>query len=238
MRLAIVVLYVVLGCGGKKEDPSKETAKVEEAKQDEGGGALGKLGDLAGKAKEIGGDVAGKATKEAGDMAGKARDMAGRAEDMAGKARDMGGDVVGKAGSVSSELVDKAKDLAEKAGELSKEALTSGKDLKESLRGKWKLAGMDYDLAIDSAPESERDHKARIAGMKQIKVGDYTVGIAQDSKHPLGTVYKWQFRFTWRVPGGNVVRLALFTNEALPDLEAAADLLTIVQASETLLKLK
>jgi hypothetical protein len=85
-------------------------------------------------------------------------------------------------------------------------------------------------------PESESDHKARLAGMKQIKVGAYTVGLAQDTKHPLGTVYKWQFRITWRITDGRAIRLSLFTNEELPDLEVAANLLTIMTAAERVLK--
>jgi hypothetical protein len=204
--LALWVLVVMLGCGGKQEDPPKE----QPPKEADSGGVTSRLGGLADRAKELG-------------------------DEAAGKAKSVGDDVAGKAKSVGSDVVDKAKAMAEKAGDLSSAALTSGKQLKADLDGKLNLAKMDYDLAIDALPESESDHKARLAGMKQIKVGAYTVGLAQDTKHPLGTVYKWQFRITWRVIDGRAIRLSLFTNEELPDLEVAANLLTIVTAAERVL---
>ena len=206
VRIAILVLGVVLGCGGgKTEDPPSKPADDERS----GGGLGDRFGGLADKAKQIGGDAVDKAKR-------------------------VGGDAVDKAKQIGGDVVDKAKQAAEKAGELSSDALASGKRLKDDVRGKLKFATMDYDLAIDSTPESESDHRARIAGMKQLKVGDYTVGIAQDAKHPLGSVYKWQFRITWRAPTGHSVRLSLFTNEEIPDLELATALWTIIQASERL----
>ncbi|MEO8701683.1 MAG: hypothetical protein ABI867_16675 [Kofleriaceae bacterium] len=168
--------------------------------------------------------------------------LSSRFGSLADKAKEVGGDMAGKAkdvvGEKAGDLVEKAKEVAAKAGDLSTDALSSGKQLKSDLAGKLDFASSHFDIAIDSASESESDYKARIAGMKQIKVGDYTVGIAEDSKHPLGTVYKWQFRLTWRVPTGQAVRLSLFTDEPLDQLATATNLLTIVQASEKLLKLK
>ena len=208
-RIASVVFGMVLGCGsGKTEDPPEKPER------------RGMLDGLADKAKQVGGDVADKAKQVGGDVADKAKQV--------------GGDAIDKAKRVGGDAIDKAKQVATKAGELSSEALASGTRLKDDVRGKLKFATMDFDLAIDSLPESEADHKARLAGMKQIKVGDYVVGVAQDAQHPLGSVYKWQFRFSWRTPTGQAVRLSWFTNEALPDLELAAALLTIIQASERL----
>jgi hypothetical protein len=212
----LCVVALVLGCSSKKEEPKVE----EEPAKREGGGLLGGLAD---KAKSLGGDVTDKAKSVGGDVADKAKSVGD----------DVAGTVSGKAG----ELVEKAKEMAAKAGELSADALASGKTLKADLAGKLDFASSKFDLAIDSASESESDYKARIIGMKQVKVGDYTVGIAEDSKHPLGTVYKWQFRITWRVPTGQSVRLSLFTDEPLEDLATATNLLTLVQASERLLKL-
>lgn len=218
MKWFVLIVALVIGCGSSKaekekaEQAAKEKAEKEKekAEKEKGGGLLGGLAD---RAKEMGDDVAAKA-----------KDMSG---DVAGKVKDMGGDVVAK-----------AKEVAAKAGDISTDAFTSGQQLKDELAGKLKFASSHFDVAIDSMSESEADYNARLAGMKQIKVGDYTVGVAQDAKHPLGTVYKWQFRITWRVPTGQAVRLSVFTDEALEDLATAANLLTIVQASEKLLKLK
>jgi len=168
-----------------------------------------------------------------GGLAGKAKSLG---DDVAGKAKSIGDDVAGKAKSIGSDVIDKAIEVAVKAGDISGDAFSSGKQLKDELRGKAELAKLDYDLAIDSRTESESDHAARIAGMKQLKVGAYTVGIEQDSKHPLGSVYKWQFRITWRVLDGRAVRLSLFTNHELPDLELATALLTVVPLAERMLK--
>jgi hypothetical protein len=215
----LVLVIALSGCGTKKEAkaeeaPPEEAKKVEEkADTEEEGGLRGRIGGLVGeakdKAKKVGGDLADEATN-------KAKDLGSDAEQLA---------------------VSKAKALAEKAGELSGEALAAGTVLKGDLLGKLDFLKSHFDLAIDSASESESDYKARISGMKQIKVGEYVVGFAQDSKHPLGTVYKWQFRITWRVPlTGKGIRLSFFTNEELKDLEDAATLLTIISAADRLAK--
>jgi hypothetical protein len=222
MKWLVLIVMLVVGCGSSKAEKEKaeqeakakaEAEKVEKEKAEkekEGGGLLG---GLAGRAKEMGDEVAAKA-------------------------KDMGGEVAGKVKDMGSDVVAKAKEVAAKAGDISTDAFASGQALKDDLAGKLKFANSHFDVALDSMPESEADYKARLAGMKQIKVGDYSVGVAQDAKHPLGTVYKWQFRITWRVPTGQAVRISVFTDEALEDLATAANLLTIVQASEKLLKLK
>lgn len=155
--------------------------------------------------------------------------------ELTNKAKDLGVDIKDKATAVGSEVVEKAMDVAVKASELSGDAVKAGKDLKDELRGKLALAKLDYDLAVDVASESEDDHQSRLAGMKQLKVGDYQVGYARDAKHPLGGVYKWQFRITWWVPAvKRAVRLSMFTNHELPDLDLVAALVTIVPLAEKL----
>jgi hypothetical protein len=166
---------------------------------------------LADRAKDLGDDLAAKAT-EVGDKAG---DLAGQA----------------KASVVARTLA-----VAAKAGELSSDAVDSGKELKSELRGKLALAKLDYDLTIDAVTEAEDAHQARVAGMKQLAVGDYKVGYARDAKHPLGDVYKWQIRITWWVPAvRRAVRLSVFTDHELPDVELVAALLTIIPLAEKLI---
>ncbi len=167
-----------------------------------------------------------------GGLADRAKTFGGAASDTA---KELGTEVAATAAVVSDEVVARAKQAAAKAGEITAEALVSGQLLKQELNGKLAFAKLDYDLTMETKTESEADHAARIAGMKQLKIGSYTVGVAHDSKHPLGTVYKWQFRITWRLLTGRAVQLSLFTNHELADLELTTALLTIVPAVERVL---
>jgi hypothetical protein len=154
------------------------------------------------------------------------------------KAKEIGGEVSDKAKSVGGDAVAKAKEVASKAGDLSSDALASGKSLKERVHGKLAFV-TDSDFSLDAIDEADADREARIAGMKQLKVGDYTIGVAQDSKHPLGSVYKWQLRLVWRLPATQkTVRLAPFTNRTLEELDLAANALSLISAAETVLKMK
>jgi hypothetical protein len=170
---------------------------------------------LADRAKDLGGDLAAKATEVGGGAVDKASDLAGQAK---------------------AEVVDKALAIAAKAGELSGDAVKSGKELKSELRGKLAFAKLDYDLTVDAVTEAEDAHQARVAGMKQLDVGDYKVGYARDARHPLGDVYKWQIRITWWVPAvRRAVRLSVFTDHELPDVELVAALVTIIPLADKLI---
>jgi hypothetical protein len=159
---------------------------------------------------------------------------------LADRAKDLGAEAMAKAkdlaGEAKDEVVEKAVAVAAKAGEISSDAVTSGKELKSELRGKLALAKLDYDLTVDAVSEDEDAYQARLAGMKQLDVGDYKVGYARDAKHPLGEVYKWQIRVTWWVPGvRRAVRLSVFTDHDLPELELVTALVTIVPLAEKMI---
>ena len=163
---------------------------------------------------------------------------------MADKAKDVAGDVADKAKAGAKDLEEKAKELGDdaqrKAAGLSKDAISAGKTLKDQVSDgikDLKFAGFAYDFAIDSSSESEQEHKDKLRGMKVLKVGEYSVGYEQVSKHPLGKVYNWQFRVTWRLVTGQVARLSIFTDEELPELELAAVLGKLIPKADLLLKL-
>ena len=204
MRLSIALLVLALGCGKgtAKEEPKEEP----KPKVEESKGWSDRLGDVADKAKSVG-DVA----------------------------KTVGGDVADKAKSMSGDVTDKAKalaiEMAIKAATLSSSAIDAGRRLKDELH-KAHAMTFDYDIAIDTVTEAESDHLARISGMKQLKVGAYTIGFEQDSKHPLGEVYKWQFRATWRITDGRAVRLSFFTNEELKIADFGLLLATLVPIAE------
>jgi len=227
-----LLVLVLAACSSKKEapkeEPKEDTTAKDKAGDDDDDGILGGLTD---KAKSLGGDLADKAKDRAKSMGG----------DLADKAKSLGSDVADKAKSLGGGLEDQAKSLgdevARRAAGLSSDAVALGKQLKDEVRA-IHPAGFDYDLAIESATESERDHADRIRGMKVLKVGDYSVGYEQVSKHPLGKVYNWQFRITWRLVTGQVVKLSLFTDEELPELELAALLTNLIPKADVLLKLK
>jgi len=233
-----IVVLVLAGCSSKKEAPPAPDP-VEKPDEDKG-----LLGGLTDKAKSMGGDLADKAKSGiedkaksmGGDLADKAKSLGG---DLADKAKSVGGDVADKAKSMGGDLEDKAKslgdDVARRAAGLSSDAVALGKQLKDQVRA-IHPAGFDYDLAIESSPESEREHADRIRGMKVLKVGDYSVGYEQVAKHPLGKVYNWQFRVTWRLVTGQVVKLSLFTDEELPELELASLLTKLIPKADLLLK--
>lgn len=160
-----------------------------------------------------------------------------KAKSLGDKAKQVGEDVAGTAKAIGNDAIETAKSVATKAGSLSGDALAKGNQLKSDVKGKLAFT-KDFDFAVEEVKESEADHQARLAGMKQIKVGDYMVGLAQDSKHPLGTVYKWQFRMAWRIPATErVIVLSVFTNEELADLENVATLAVLVSAAERVAKL-
>jgi hypothetical protein len=174
--------------------------------------------------------------EESGGLAGKFGGLADRAKDIGARATEVGKDVAGTAKALGTDAIETAKALAAKAGQVSSDALDKGNQLKSDVKGK--LAFKDFDFAVEEVKESEADHQARLAGMKQIKAGDYMVGLAQDAKNPLGAVYKWQFRLAWRIPATErVIVLSVFSNEELADLENAATLLVLVSAAERIVKL-
>lgn len=215
--MTVVLMSLVLGCGGKKE-PEKQPEKEEKE------GWSGKLSGLADKAKEVGTDIGDKAKELGSDVADKAKDVGDRASTTAKEleiekhAREIG-DVV-----------------ARKAEGLSKEALELGKDLKSKLATGSKLAKYNYDLSIDAQPEDEAAFKARHAKLKQLAVGDYKVGFERRSQHPLGKVYKWQFMIGWRLPDGRSVRLSIFTDDELEELVLAAMMGELLPLANTLIK--
>ncbi len=202
-RLVVVAVLATVMSTACSSKPKPEPKPEEESTTS----LTSKLGGFADRAKSVGGDVADKA-------------------------KSVGGDVANTAKSVGADVVQTAMQVAAKAGEISVDAFASGKALKDQLHGNLELAKIDYDIAVDAMPVSESEHAARLAGMKQLHVGAYTVGIMQDSKHPLGTAYKWQFRITWRVLDGREIRLSLFTNAELPDLELAAMLAKVLPLAE------
>lgn len=222
--MTVLVMSLVLGCGGKKE----------EKKEDE----PGKIGGLLDRAKSIGDEV--------GD---KAKDLAGEAKDMAGKAKDIGVEVGDKAKAAGEDVSTRAKELeiekhareigdevARRAEVLSKEAISLGKDLKAKLATSAKLSKYNYDLSVDSADESEDDYKKRFGKMKMIDIDKYKVGFERRSQHPLGKVYKWQFMAAWRLPGGRTARLSLFTDDELEELLLATMMGEILPLANLLLK--
>jgi hypothetical protein len=224
----LLLVLVIAACSSKKEEPKPEPKEEK--------GLFGKLED---KAKDMAEDVSKKAIEDkakglAGDLETKAKDLAGKAKDLAGEAGDKAKAVGGDLETKATELGDAA---ARKAAGLSSDAVSLGAKLKDEVRAVH-IAKFDYDLAIDSGTESEREHADRLRGMKTVKVGDYSVGYEQVAKHPLGKVYNWQFRITWRLVTGQVAKLSLYTDEELPELELAALLTNLIPKADLLLKLK
>jgi hypothetical protein len=135
---------------------------------------------------------------------------------------------------IDGDLLAKAKAVADKSGAISSAAFTSGAKIKDALRGKVDPAKLDYEIAIDQRAESASDYASRIAGMRQLTVGSDTVAVTQDTTHPLGDVYKWQYRMLWRTVEGHVVRLLLFTNHEIHDPDLIAAGLAIIPLSKDL----
>lgn len=213
--MTAIVMTLVLGCGGKKEEPKPDP----EPEKKSGWGD--RLSGLADKAKDLGSEVGDKA-KNIGSEVGD-------------KAKEIGSDVGDKAKELASGAEAKAKELeiekhareigdtvARKASGLSKEALELGKDLKAKLDAGRTLAKYNYDLSIDATPEEESEFEKRHSKLKQLDVAGYKVGFERRSQHPLGKVYKWQFVFGWRLPDGRTVRLSLFTDDELEELLLAS----------------
>jgi vacuolar-type H+-ATPase subunit H len=222
--MTVLVMSLILGCGGKKEKEPEPEPEKDKSLSD-------RFGGLVDKAKEVGSDVTDKA-KEAGD-----------------KAKEIGSDVADKAKEVGSDVSDKAKGLeiekhareigdevARRAEGLGSDALSLGKDLKAKLATGTKLAKYNYDLSIDAQPESEEDSKKRLGKLKQLTVGDYKVGFERRAQHPLGKVYKWQFMIGWRLPDGRGVRLSLFTDDELEELLLAAMLGELLPIADLMFK--
>jgi hypothetical protein len=216
-----ILLVAVLACGSNKEaekemekqrEKEKKEKEEKEKKEKEGDSLSGRFGSIADKAKEMGGQAVDKA-------------------------KEMGNQAIDKAKAIDFEA--KAKELgdaaARKAVGLGEDAVSLGKQLKDKLVEVHKKQH-DYDFTIESVPESKDDHEKRVRGMKQLKVGDYSVGYKQFSTHPLGKVYNWQFQITWPLPTGNAVKLALYSNEELAELALAGLLADIVPAANLLLK--
>ena len=228
--MTVLVLSLVFGCGGKKEEDKIAKVEKDETKE-EGGGWSSKLDGLADKAKEVGKDI--------GD---KARDVGDKAKEVGSDVADTAKDVGDKAATKARELeIEKhAREIgdavARKAEGLSKEALELGKDLKSKIAAGSKLAKYNYDLSVDAQPEDEAAFKARHAKMKQLEVGDYKVGFERRSTHPLGKVYKWQFMIGWRLPDGRSVRLSIFTDDELEELVLAAMMGELLPLTNSLLK--
>jgi hypothetical protein len=222
-----ILVVALLSACSKKEEPKPEP------KEDKG-----LFGALKDKAQEIGEDVSKKAIEDKAKSIGG--DFADKAKDIADKAKGVAGDMADQAKSGAKDLEGKAKELGDdaqrKAVGLSKDAISAGKSLKDQVKD-LHIAGFDYDLAIDSQTESEREHADKIRGMKVLKVGDYSVGYEQVAKHPLGKVYNWQFRVTWRLITGQVARLSIFTDEELPELELASMLGKLIPKADLLIKL-
>lgn len=231
MKLLWVLVFVA--CSSKKEEPPPEP------KEDKG--LFGKLED---KAKDMASDVGKKAIEDkakgiADDIGDKAKGIADKAKDMANEAGDKAKDVGDKAKAMGGDLEGKAKELGDaatrKAAGLSSDAVALGKKLKDQVKD-IHVAGFDYDLAIDTSSESEREHADKLRGMKTLKVGDYSVGYEQVSKHPLGKVYNWQFRVTWRLVTGQVAKLSIFTDEELPEAQLLALLGQLIPKADLLIK--
>ena len=129
-------------------------------------------------------------------------------------------------------IIDRAKSFA---SGLSSDAFKAGKELEESVDRNLKLAKLDYDLAVDTETEDDDTYEARVSELKQLEVGSYTVGYERDSKHPRGDDYKWQFRITWRVPATQrSIRLSIFTNHDLPEVDLVDALRGIIPLAEKL----
>lgn len=201
----LACLVIALALGCGGKSEEKPAEKPPEPEKAESGGMLGGLAD---KAKSLG-------------------------EDVADKAKELGAEAVEKAGGVGDDVIAKAKEVAQKAGELSSDALAKGQALKDAAKDKVKLATSDF--AVDVVSEEQEDFERRVKRMKRVKVGEYTVAWEQDAKHPLGAAYKWQFRVTWHIPlTKQAVRLSMFTNEELPELDLVNALVTIVPLAEKL----
>ena len=188
------------------------SSKKEEPKPEEDKSWRDRLDSVTDKAKSVGGDVTDKAKSVGGDVADKAKTIGG---DVADKAKTIGGDVADKAGTISAS------------------ALERGKELKSAL-AKVVNANLDYDFAIDATSESKAEHEARRAGMKQLTVGDTSVGFAQDAVHD-GKEYKWQLRIVWRLPDDRTARLSIFTSQDLAEAAVVALLVNIIPLAPTLL---
>lgn len=205
--MTVIVMTLVLGCGGKKEEPKPEPPPPppEEKK-----GWGDRLSGLADKAKDIGSEVGDKAKEIGGEVGDKAKELASGAE---AKAREL------EIEKYAREIGDA---VARKATGLSQEALDLGKQIKSKLGTASKLAKYNYDLSIDATPEEDAEFQKRHGKLKQIDVDGFKVGFERRSTHPLGKVYKWQFVFGWRLPDGRTVRLSLFTDDELEELLLAA----------------
>ncbi len=215
MKLTALVMTVLLGCGGKKEEPKPEP-------EPEKTGWGDRLSGLADKAKDLGSEVGDKAKEIGSDVGDKAKDLASGAES---KAREL---------EIEKHARELGDGIARKASGLSKDALELGKEIKGKIATGSTLAKYNYDLSIDATPEEESEFEKRHSKLKQIEVGGYKVGFERRSTHPLGKVYKWQFVFGWRLLDGRTVRLSLFTNDELEELLLAAmmgDLLPLANLS-------
>jgi hypothetical protein len=219
MKLMTLLVATILACGGgKKDEPKpedKKEDKKEEKKEDEKDeGLAGRFGSIADKAKEVAGDKAKEAIDKAKEGADKAKELGGDAVD---KAKELGGQAVDKARSIDFEAKVKeiGDEVARKAVGLGEDAVALGKQLKTKLIEVHKTKH-DYDFTIEAVDGADHDNHVR--GMKQLKVGDYSVGYKQFSTHPLGKVYNWQFQITWKLLTGKSVRLSLYSNEELAEL--------------------
>jgi len=221
--MTVLVMSLVLGCGGKKEEKKVEEEPEKSLKD--------RLGGLADKAKDLGEDIGDKAKDIGKDLGDKASDLGDKAKDLGSKVEDKAKDL-----EIEKHARDLGDEVARRAEGLSKDALSLGKDIKAKMDTARKFAKYNYDLSIDAQPEEEAAYKARHAKLKELAVGDYKVGFERRSTHPLGKVYKWQFMVGWRLPDGRTARLSIFTDDEIEELVLAAMLGEMLPLSMSMLK--
>jgi hypothetical protein len=163
------------------------------------------------------------------DRHDRERPLVDGARGLADRARSLGDDVADQATAIVGDTVDRTVAAVAKAGRLTTEAVAAGRRLQAALRDTRALAGLDYDLAIETFDEAEAQHRARLLFMNEIQLGATRIGWTRHTSHQLGSVYRWQFKIAWHIPATQrSIRLLLFTNHDLPEVDLGDALAIIV----------